>query len=223
MRPHYLQFDATYQRLKAKGSTWNTPADVAEATGLFREFLTAPEVRPHGRALELGCGAGELTTWLLHQGFELAGIDIAPTAVAWAQERLAAEGLKADLRVGSVLDRLPFEDARFDLAVDSHCLHCILGEDRPVCLEQVRRVLKPGGILHVATMCDELRDLEAGLVFDPATRLILREGVPIRQILPAAEIRAEVEAAGFQVVRWRVRTPEKANDAPMLVLNGLKL
>src|SRR5271155_1362805 len=52
------------------------------------------------RLLEIGFGPGANVWFMAREGFSVSGIDGSPTAIQRAQERLASEGLAADLRVG---------------------------------------------------------------------------------------------------------------------------
>ncbi len=53
--------------------------------------------------------------------------------------------------VGNCL-ALELPAASFDLAVDNHVLHCIVGADRARFLREVARVLRPGGLFFSDTM-----------------------------------------------------------------------
>lgn len=59
-----------------------------------------------GRSLDLGCGEGGDVIWLAQHGWQAAGIDISPTAIAHAREAATALGLGAD--------RASFESADLD-------------------------------------------------------------------------------------------------------------
>lgn len=52
-----------------------------------------------GRALEIGCGEGELSIRLARAGFEVTGCDIAPEAIDEARSRAARGGVEIDFRV----------------------------------------------------------------------------------------------------------------------------
>ncbi|NMU26928.1 class I SAM-dependent methyltransferase, partial [Vibrio parahaemolyticus] len=77
-----------------------------------------------------GCGEGHHCRAFQKLGFEVTGIDISPTAIAWAKEKAKATGIEgkyytADLTVESF--QLP---ERYDVVIDGNCLHCIIGADR---------------------------------------------------------------------------------------------
>ena len=76
----------------------------------------------------------------------MSGIDGSPSAVAHARERLQGEDLRADLRVGDYLN-LPWKDAVFDAVVDIASLYANRAENFKQALHEVRRVLKPGGLI----------------------------------------------------------------------------
>jgi SAM-dependent methyltransferase len=74
------------------------------------------------RVLELGCGTGNNLWFAAREGFQVCGLDASATAVAFARERLEAEGLTADVRVGDFTQKLPYPDAFFDFIIDRAAL-----------------------------------------------------------------------------------------------------
>lgn len=136
------------------------------------------------------------------KGYEVHGIDIAPTAIDWANEKARIAGLTVRFLVGEVTNLACYRDSSFDIVIDGHCLHCIIGDDRRKVLSETWRVLKPGGFFYVNTMCGNVKDPEMQLLFDPATRCIMsREGkVAAHYVGLPEDIVREIEAAGFAIV-----------------------
>ncbi len=106
----------------------------------------------HGESvLEIGCGPGDAIARLVREGRarRIVAIDHAPDMVAAARalNRPAVRDRLADIREASVSE-MPFRDGSFDavLAVNSIQFWPHLRLD----LEEVLRVLKPGGRLIVA-------------------------------------------------------------------------
>jgi SAM-dependent methyltransferase len=99
------------------------------------------------RLLDLGCGLGTGVWFFSREGFHAVGIDGSPSAIARLKDRLTREGLTADLHVGDVVTSLPvlFPEASFDAVVDITCLCCLPSAEARRTIEQVARVLKPGG------------------------------------------------------------------------------
>ncbi|MGA2987452.1 MAG: methyltransferase domain-containing protein [Terriglobia bacterium] len=222
MRVNYGAFDKVYRRLRAEGSDWNTPEQLGETVSLISKFFDRAEVPRSGRVLELGCGAGDLSLWLAGQGFEVFGVDISPTAINWAREKFSARRLSGNFRVASVLDLAEFDEGFFDIVLDGHCFHCIIGDDRRLFLSNVYRVLRPRGIFHVATMCGEIHDPEVRAAFDPVTRCIMRDGMAIRQIETDVHILHEIESAGFRILHWEIDPPTTLQDQGDILVNATR-
>jgi SAM-dependent methyltransferase len=107
-------------------------------------FSPRDKPRDEIRILEVGCGAGNNLWFASREGFQVAGIDASPTAIAYARKRFAEESLAGDLHVGN-FTRLPFEDGGFDIAIDRCAItNCRLTDAR-LAVEEVKRVLRPGG------------------------------------------------------------------------------
>jgi SAM-dependent methyltransferase len=101
-----------------------------------------------GKVLDLGCGGGRHSLLLASEGFEVFGIDFARAAIDTAIANAKTARLTIDFRVGDAL-KLPYEDSFFDVVNDDGCLHHIDPEQWPVYVQNVARVLRPGGILRV--------------------------------------------------------------------------
>ena len=107
-------------------------------------------IQPNDRILEIGFGPGvstQMASERASKGF-IAGIDHSRTMVQSASKRNAAaiqSGLM-ELKHGDV-SALPYPDESFDTAFS---LHSIYFWAKPVdCLKELRRVLKPGGLLGI--------------------------------------------------------------------------
>ncbi len=107
-----------------------------------RTFYRVPN-RSAVRLLEIGCGPGANVWFMAREGFSVSGIDCSPTAIRKARERLANEGLSADLRVGDNAV-LPWPDNTFDGVLENVSLYCNGSQSIRAALAEVRRTLKPG-------------------------------------------------------------------------------
>jgi SAM-dependent methyltransferase len=99
---------------------------------------------PYARALELGCGTGFFLLNLMQAGVAARGSvsDLSPGMVQAALRNAEHLGLDVDGRVADA-ERIPYDDATFDLVVGHAVLHHI--PDVELALREVLRVLKPGG------------------------------------------------------------------------------
>ncbi len=101
----------------------------------------ALSLRGGGSMLDVGCSMGYLLEAGRRLGLEACGVDVSRYAVEHCRS------LGFDAREGT-LEHLPFEDERFSVVLMKHVL-----EHTPeplTALAEVRRVLKPGGVVLVA-------------------------------------------------------------------------
>lgn len=94
--------------------------------------------------LEVGCGTGANVWYMAREGFHTSGVDGSSKAIDILQKRLNAEGLSADIHLGDITS-LPFGEATFDAVVDCECIYCNNRTHTISILDEIHRVLKPGG------------------------------------------------------------------------------
>ena len=90
--------------------------------------------------LDLCCGSGQSTQFLVQYSQHVTGLDISPLSLG----RAARNVPQADYLEG-LAEQIPCEDNQFDLVHTSAALHEMTPEQREQILAQVYRVLKPGG------------------------------------------------------------------------------
>lgn len=98
-----------------------------------------------GKILDLGFGDGRNMQLLHNCGLKISGVEITKETCEFVKNRMNELGVDTDLRVGSNLS-IPFSDAHFDYILASSSCYYI---DRPSTfqdnLNEIFRVLKPGG------------------------------------------------------------------------------
>lgn len=104
-------------------------------------FLNAPSPK----ILDLGCAAGWNMSRFKQYGRSPIGIDVVPDRVALAAHH-------GPVAIASGLD-LPFANETFDIIYIQHVLHHIGDVDRA--LREVRRCLKPGGVLFLVETTED--------------------------------------------------------------------
>ncbi len=221
MKTNYAGHDRQYQKRRAAGKPgWADDDVIAENSAILADVFQSPHFPRKGRLLEMGCGAGDMTLGLAALGYAVSGVDISAVAVEWARDKARERGLSADFRVGSVLDLADYADDSFDVVLDGHCLHCIIGADRADFLASARRVLKPGGVLHINTMCGDHLANRFPEQFDPESRCQIINGVALRYTGHAEDIVAEVQAAGLEIIQSKVVLSVSDNASDMLLIDA---
>ena len=114
-----------------------------------------PHLRPGLRLLDFGCGPGAISVGLARAVApgEMHGVDMAEPQIEMAKAMAASQGRdNAIFHVGDVTD-LKFDDSFFDVA---HCRNVLMHvPDTAAVLSEVKRVLKPGGLLACREMICE--------------------------------------------------------------------
>ena len=136
--------------------------------------------------LDLGCGTGRFST-ALRQAFSCRVIGVEPSA---AMLRVAR--VKEDIVwLQGQAENLPLSDGAVDLVFMSQVFHHLV--DSRTALSEIRRVLKPGGLLAIRNGMREENEKLKWLEFFPEARIIEDRRTPSR-----SELTSLVTGQGFQ-------------------------
>ncbi|MCE9581253.1 MAG: methyltransferase domain-containing protein [Planctomycetes bacterium] len=128
------------------------PAVVERFVGVGNPF-SIPKPRPGERVLDLGCGAGFdafVASRLVGRAGSVVGIDLTAAMLAVPRRALAKWPFQnLEFRRGDI-EKLPFADASFDAAFSNGVLNLV--PDKLRAFREIRRVLRPGGILAAADL-----------------------------------------------------------------------
>lgn len=104
----------------------------------YRDILNAIH---KGKALDLGCGLGQDTLFLTKEGFDVVSADISLRALFELKKKCPnATTIQLDMT-----QKLPFEDATFDLVYANLSTHYYNKKDTMYLYNEVKRILKKGG------------------------------------------------------------------------------
>jgi SAM-dependent methyltransferase len=163
--------------------------------------------RLRGALLDAGCGTGGFLGWAAQQGTftRLCGVDVSAEAIELARQRVP----DVELQVAA-LERLPFQDGEFDVAVSFDVLQHVHEHQVDASLRELRRVLREGGVLLVRTNGDRRvrREREDWRAYDAATLAaeLRRAGFAVRRVTYA-------NAALSLLVHLRGRAPHAPTEA----------
>ncbi len=164
------------------------------------------------QVLDLGCGAGQLSTELANRGATVTGIDVSPAMIEIAHQRL---GGRAVFEVGDLSNPLPFEDDSFDLVVASLVMHYI--EDWKPVLDEVRRVLRPSGTMtfstHHPTMDWKLHSADDYFAKLQVTETWAKGGADFEVTYwrrPLSAMSDEIQRSGFRIAALAEPLPDEA-------------
>lgn len=144
------------ERIYSDGEESPTYLDLQAAVGITKhmggyaatdELYRLCKLEEAREVLDVGCGIGVGPVYMVQEiGCKVAAVDVSDKMLDWAKRRAQREGVvdriefhKADVR------ELPFEDNRFDSVIVESVLAFV--PDKQAALDELVRVLKPGGYL----------------------------------------------------------------------------
>ncbi len=162
----------------------------------FRQLaLTGIEWTPDLRVLDLCCGSGQATQFLVQRSPHVTGLDASPFSIQRAQQNVPQATF-----VEGFAEALPFADRSFDVVHTSAALHEMAPAQRQKILQEAYRVLRSPGWL---TLVD----------FHPPTNPLFRPGLSLFLLLFETEtawdllrsdLPQEITQVGFASVRQRL-------------------
>lgn len=131
-----------------------------------RRLIEQAQLQPGQRVLEIGCGTGNLTILAkkLHPGVEVVGLDPDAKALDRARRKAEREGVSIRLEQGFA-DEIGAPDQTYDRVLSALMFHHLQRDEKKRTLDEIRRVLRPGGSLHL---------LDFGAGHDPSAGLLAR-------------------------------------------------
>jgi arsenite methyltransferase len=122
------------------------PGSVADPyCGVGNPFTLGP-IHPGNTVLDIGCGAGVdtiIAALMVGSSGSVTGIDLVPEMLERAKDNARLVGtLNVEFMEGSA-EELPFSDNTFDVVTSNGVFNLVV--DKVKALDEVYRVLKPGG------------------------------------------------------------------------------
>lgn len=126
-----------------------TAVFLGRRNGIWDRLVEASGVVPGDDVLDVGCGTGYFTSRLAAAampGGAVTGIDPSESMIDFCRQKIPGE---ISFVTGTAQD-LPFDDGAFDVVASSMAIHHVPAEARLAALEEMYRVLRPGGRLLIA-------------------------------------------------------------------------
>ena len=107
--------------------------------------------------LDLGCGGGNDTLYLITKGKQVISCDQSENAIRNIIKNFPEV---KEARCFNMLDGIPFEDNSFDVVIADLCLHYFNDEDTKRIISDIHRILTPGG--HLFLRVNSINDVNHG-------------------------------------------------------------
>ena len=143
--PTFSRFDEAYK-------TRTAPWVIGEPQPAIVDLERSGRIR--GKVLDVGCGTGEHTILLTRLGYDVLGVDSAPTAIEQARENAAEKGVDARFEVADAMNlggraTTPSSTAR--------CFTFSTTRDRARYVRSLHAACRPGALVHVLALSDKGR------------------------------------------------------------------
>jgi ubiquinone/menaquinone biosynthesis C-methylase UbiE len=161
-----------------RAAEWDHGA--AENPGLVKvvnTVLSEAAPRPGMRAIDLGCGSGQLTLTLAGTVDSVIGVDVSQKMIDLLAANASAAGVANVDGRATPIEHLTVEPASVDLVVSNYALHHLRDADKALAVQRASKWLKPGGRLVIGDMMfgrgGEARDRE---IIASKLRMMLAKG-----------------------------------------------
>ena len=125
------------------------------------EFLTTVRyieryLKPGGKILDVGAGAGEYSLYFSRKGYPVSALELADSNLAAFRQKLTPEDT-VQLAQGNALDLSRYGDASFDIVLLCGPLyHLHSEEDQLRCIAEATRVCKADGKLFLGFISNDM-------------------------------------------------------------------
>ena len=157
-----MSFDQRWETdIYAKQKQINKYPFDAIVSNVFRFIGGAPD-RSKVRVLEVGCGTANNIIFLAQEGFSATGLDASDSAIKLGRNALKERGLEAELLCQDFTDLSNFKSESFDMVIDRGSITHNSKDGVIKALDEIKRVLKTGGIFISHIFSDAHSGLKYG-------------------------------------------------------------
>lgn len=148
--------------------------------------------------VDVGCGGGLLTIPLARLGAAMVGVDAGAANVEAARVQAEKVGVEIDWRAGTA-EELAESGATFDVVIAMEIVEHVA--DLPLFLREVAKLVRPGGLLCLATLNRTLKSFALAVVGAEYLLRWLPPGTHTwSKFVTPRELERAVEATGLEVL-----------------------
>ncbi|MCC7289786.1 class I SAM-dependent methyltransferase [bacterium] len=143
-------WEKEYQERKALPSS-----NTLNPSSSLRRFIEKYPNLVKDSALDLGCGNGRNSVYLLQHGYKkVLAIDLSETAIGIAKKEQRNNPKQGAIEyiAKDIADALDSVDQKFDLIIDMTVLHSLTLDTRIKTISHIKRLLKPNGHYLIFTL-----------------------------------------------------------------------
>lgn len=150
------------------------------------------------RFLDIGCGGGLLSEPMARLGADVMGADPSETNIEIARLHMQSSGLEIDYRAETA-ESLADAGENFDVVLNMEVVEHVA--DVPLFLEATSRMVRPGGLMFVATINRTLKAYALAIVGAEYVLRWLPQGThTYEKLVRPSEIEGPLQASGLAVI-----------------------
>lgn len=150
------------------------------------------------RILDIGCGGGLLSEPMARLGANVVGADASETNIEIAKLHMEESGLRIDYRAETA-EALAEAGETFDVVLNMEVVEHVA--DVPLFLDATSRMVRPGGLMFVATINRTLKAYALAIVGAEYVLRWLPKGThSYDKLVKPSEIEAPLNAAGLEII-----------------------
>ena len=155
-----------------KSSHWKEEIDFEPdqetPMGIVKNVAHEMKKRGFSDVLEIGCGQGRNAAWLAGKGFSVTGVDFLMRDLLkfkiYAEKKCISPYI-----VQNDISHLSFKENQFDVVLSLHVLTFVTEDTRALVLQEVKRVLRPRGLLVAVERSPKDPDYRKGVEVERET------------------------------------------------------
>lgn len=156
-----LKIEDETERVQKTYELFNEDTRLNHSKAARVEFLTTVRyieeyLKPGGKILDIGAGAGEYSLYFARKGYDVSALELSENNIKAFRKKISPED-HIHLIQGNAMDLSCYEDDSFDVVLMLGPLyHLSRDEDKQTCIAQAKRVCKPGGKIFFAFISNDM-------------------------------------------------------------------
>lgn len=191
---YYKKYDERYKTSHSQGIAWTGD----KHSKILEKYLK--DISKEQTILEIGCGEGQNTLYLLKQGYSILACDVSENAICWCKNRAEQEKLNKDIFF--TLDILEEKlEQKFDVIFSFSVLHMfVTNEHRDKFYKFLSNHLKKNGKAIITSMGDGEISFTSSINIDEkvSNNNITTQKLPCK-IASLNEIKEEINRNGLRL------------------------
>jgi 2-polyprenyl-3-methyl-5-hydroxy-6-metoxy-1,4-benzoquinol methylase len=158
-----------------------------------KKFLNVNDI-----VLDFGCATGTVTIELSDYVKEIKGIDISSRMIDVAKRKVSEVNIKNIDFIQATINDERLKIDSFHVIIAFNILHFF--QDTQNVLKRINKLLKPGGLIIIATACVGQRTFSNSLQYLLFSPLIKLGIIPYMKFFKTSELKDSIESGNFEII-----------------------